>query len=46
MSEEETFSYMYLVKRSLWIVIQFTIIIILVFFWKEIYNLIRLIYGF
>ncbi|MFO7796822.1 MAG: S8 family serine peptidase [Promethearchaeati archaeon] len=39
-------SYRYLLKRSLWVSLQILIIIIVLFFWKEIYHLIRLIYGF
>jgi serine protease AprX len=38
--------YKYLLKRSIWISIQIIIILLLVFFWKDIYNLIRIIYGF
>jgi len=39
-------SYKYLLKRSLWVSLQILIIIIVLFFWREIYNLIRLIYRF
>lgn len=39
-------SYKYLLKRSLWVSIQILIILIALFFWQEIYNIVRLIYGF
>jgi serine protease AprX len=38
--------YKYLLKRSVWISIQIIIILLVVFFWKDIFNLIRVIYGF
>lgn len=44
--EPEIIPYNYLVKRSIWIAIQILIILVLLFFSSNIYNLIRSIYGF
>ncbi|MBD3197772.1 MAG: S8 family serine peptidase [Candidatus Lokiarchaeota archaeon] len=43
---EPIFSLRYLYRRSLWVSIQIIIILILLFNWKLIYNLIKLLYGF
>ncbi|MBY8980693.1 MAG: hypothetical protein KGD72_09895 [Candidatus Lokiarchaeota archaeon] len=46
MTEEETISYPYLLKRALKVSIEVVIVVILLFFVPEIIRFIQLLYGF
>lgn len=46
MDGEDVITYKYLMKRAFKYTIEITVIFILIFFWEEIFNLIRVLYRF